>query len=501
LQKPFALNKSFTTLVLPLHFDFVNRMDKRMTDKETLSRALCGYNLNLVISNDSDRIFNQVDTFVALSEGNEAIRCVTLSPYDIDSGNYELWDKVGQGVGNLHSLGVLRIYLSNSLGEPDWEVLARILPHIQSKIELRIMGGVIEGIEEMPAFARAIHGNPAITQFVTITAGFSFESVATVCSALTTLPNLKSAVLEHQKLGSGEGIPTCLFPENMTEFLRAPSLRVMKFRRFCLTRSLCQAIALALKQGSSITSLNLHQCSFPEGGSEKIASALKENATLTTFTITPFVDSIHQEFYDAMARSLLFNSTLQDFSIRYLGITSPTSVCLSSLLLALGTNKTLRKLHISGFNSEGESLIPALHEGLRKNSTLEKLELIQSGSHVTEPAFRIAVVEALQLNKTLKTLILRFCTPKLTDDEVKHLMSAIKKNYGLESLPFLDSSDVRMGDLRSILRLNGAGRGYLLDGHGSIVSKGVGVLSAVNDDLNCVFLHLLENPSLCNRRH
>jgi hypothetical protein len=58
-----------------------------------------------------------------------------------------------------------------------------------------------------------------------------------------------------------------------------------------------------------------------------------------------------------------------------------------------------------------------------------------------------------------------------------------------------------MEDLRSILRLNGAGRGYLLDGHGFFVSKGVDVLSAVNDDLNCVFLHLLENPSLCDRSH
>jgi hypothetical protein len=472
-----------------------------MTDKETLGTALCGYNLTLVISNDSDRILNQVDAFVAQSQGNDTIRCVTLSPYDVHPGKYDLWDKVGEGVGNLQSLGVVRIYLNDSLGEPDWEVLARILPHIKSKIELRIMGGVIEGLDEMQAFSRAIQGNPAIAQFVTITAGFSFESAAALCSALTTLPNLESAVLEHRKLGRDEGVPTFKVPDNMTEFLRAPSLRVVKFRKFCFTSSLCQAIAMALKQGSSITSLNLHECSFPEGGSEQIASALKENGTLKTLKITPFLDSIHHEFYGAMATSLQSNSTLQELSIRYLGTTSPTSVCLSSLFLALGMNKRLRKLHLSGFSSVGGSLIPALRQGLGKNSTLEILELIQSGSHVMEPAFRIAVVEALQLNKTIKTLRLRFCTPKLTDDEVKHLTAVVKKNFGLESLPFLDSSDVRMEDLLSVLRLNGVGRGYLLDGHGSVVSKGVGVLGAVNDDLSCVFLHLLENPSLCDRNH
>jgi hypothetical protein len=34
---------------------------------------------------------------------------------------------------------------------------------------------------------------------------------------------------------------------------------------------------------------------------------------------------------------------------------------------------------------------------------------------------------------------------------------------------------------------------------GSSSPKGVDVLSAVSDDIDCVFLHLLENPGLCNR--
>ena len=52
-----------------------------------------------------------------------------------------------------------------------------------------------------------------------------------------------------------------------------------------------------------------------------------------------------------------------------------------------------------------------------------------------------------------------------------------------------------MEDLRAFLRLNRAGRRYLAD-DGSSNTKGVNVLSAVSDDLNCVFLHLRENPSL-----
>jgi hypothetical protein len=486
-----------------------------LTDEEFLRRALCGDNLVVMLSNTftmfsrrSD-IFvamtnqgdgtgtgrvNLVDSFVALSQGNDTIKRVRLHLHDIDPGNYELWDKVGQGVGNLKSLSVLGIYFDS---RADWEILARILPHIQSKIELQFDGGSIVRTEDnMRAFARAIQGHPAI---VAITAGFFFNDAATLWAALATLPNLESAVLDHQQLFSEE-VPTFRSPESVTEFLRAPSLRSVEFGCTCFTSSLCQATAMALRQGSSITSLILCSCSFPEGGSEEIASAFEENTTLTNFEMSPVPLNIDQAFYDTMAASLLFNATLQYLAISYPGASYPNSICVSSLLSALGMNKTLRKVHASGFSSVGGSVIPAMREGLEKNSTLKILELINF-AHVTEPSFRIAVVEALQPNKTVKTLRICYGTQNLTDDEVKHLTSVVKKNYGLESLPDLDFSHDRMGDLRSILRLNGAGRGYLLDGHGSVISNGVGVLSAVSDDLDCVFLHLLENPSLCNRSH
>jgi hypothetical protein len=48
------------------------------------------------------------------------------------------------------------------------------------------------------------------------------------------------------------------------------------------------------------------------------------------------------------------------------------------------------------------------------------------------------------------------------------------------------------------LQLNAAGRRYLVQ-DGSSISKGVDVLSGVSNDINSVFLHLLENPRLCDR--
>jgi hypothetical protein len=86
----------------------------------------------------------------------------------------------------------------------------------------------------------------------------------------------------------------------------------------------------------------------------------------------------------------------------------------------------------------------------------------------------------------------------LTDDEVKQLVPILMKNYGLEHL-LQGISCPNDRTVKAILRLNGAGRRYLIE-DGSSISKGVDVLSNVNDDIECVFLHLLENPSLCDRK-
>jgi hypothetical protein len=80
-------------------------------------------------------------------------------------------------------------------------------------------------------------------------------------------------------------------------------------------------------------------------------------------------------------------------------------------------------------------------------------------------------------------------------DETKELILGLKKNYGLEEILGLRYG---AGDIRSIFKLNRAGRRYLVQ-DGSSISKGVEVLSGVSNDINSVFLHLLENPRLCDR--
>jgi hypothetical protein len=72
-----------------------------------------------------------------------------------------------------------------------------------------------------------------------------------------------------------------------------------------------------------------------------------------------------------------------------------------------------------------------------------------------------------------------------------------RKTTLLERLPNIDLEN-EARDVGAILLLNEAGRRYLVQ-DGSSISKGVDVLSRVNDDINCLFFHLLENPTLCDR--
>jgi hypothetical protein len=305
------------------------------------------------------------------------------------------------------------------------------------------------------------------------------------------------------------------------------------FRRFCFARGLSGAVADALREGSAITTLNILRCSFSEGESvAMIAIALKRNETLSTLQLQelPFDEA----FCDAMAVYLLTNSTLQNMTL-VLPDDGTRSAWLSSVFLALGVNPGLEALYIRGHESNGldladEQLCAAMATGLVKNSMLERLNLRNSilsdadaasgrnalaflrtnnslkslkvffGQDAMETrvsTFRtqaasmleqntslesltmlsehtkiedyFSVLTALQSNTTLKHLVLGFSNVQMTDDEANELTSIVKKNYGLQSVRAIPN---QMVELRAILRLNEAGRKYLVK-DGSSISKGV----------------------------
>jgi hypothetical protein len=350
--------------------------------------------------------------------------------------------------------------------------------------------------------------------------------------------------------------------EPFKELLRSPTLRFVSFNDFYFTNELCHATANALERGTLITDIAFDfDCSFCDGGRAIIANALKTNATVIS---VQFLGDCEEPLCDTLALVLLCNSTLQNLDLRLSGeVAGGRWLCLIFLslgmnsalkslivgiydefgdelcaairsglaknstleefslygvipsgddgtvsarkaLCSLRTNSTLKSLAVSFAESQRESYVSAFRleaMNMLENSFLESLTIADYCSSAIKVEELLALLSALQPNTTLKTLNFQSCGFEDTYysvDEVNQLVSVLMKNYGLQCLkPAIPCADD--GIVKAILRLNRAGRRYLIK-DGSSISKGVDVLSAVSDEIDCVFLHLLENPSLCDRR-
>jgi hypothetical protein len=271
----------------------------------------------------------------------------------------------------------------------------------------------------------------------------------------------------------------------------------------------CNTLAAVLLCNSTLQNLTVRAISCDRSHARgrwfsSIFLALGTNTTLKSLAVS-IRDKFEDRLCEAIRSGLAKNSTLEELLVHDMVPSDDDgAVSARNVLSFLRTNSTLKSLKVEFVESQMESYVSAFRlealKMLKENPFLEILTIYGSGSSVkVEELF--ALISALQLNTTLKTLGLQYNhleNIELTDDEVNQLVSILMKNYGLECLvPDISCPDDRTA--KAILRLNGVGRRYLIKDESSI-SKGVEVLSAVNDDINCVFLHLLENPGLCNRR-
>jgi hypothetical protein len=375
----------------------------------------------------------------------------------------------------------------------------------------------------------------------------------TLYSALATLPALESIDL---RLIAPDDEFALTHPESLTKLLRTPSLRSVCFREFDFTRAFCQATADALMEGTAITKLEFTMCSIPSAEcAAMIADGLRRNTSVSYIKIHP----LDQGIFNSLATALPSNSTLRRLDLNCWDFDDGYEMDLSTVLLALGKNTGIKKLSIDGLGSIlDEALCTAMKDGLEMNTTLESLELIRV--HLTDEScdlwcralsflctnksfkslvislernetescvttfctgiaallqenaslqslrirrydeFKveeyIELITALQHNMKLKSLFLTnpYSRRHFTDEEDKQMAAVLQKNYALEIINLKNEE----GDVGAILRLNAAGRRYLVQ-DGSSISKGVKLLSAVSNEINCVFMHLLENPRLCDR--
>jgi hypothetical protein len=215
---------------------------------------------------------------------------------------------------------------------------------------------------------------------------------------------------------------------------------------------------------------------------------------------------VDESLCTAMKDGLGLNGRLESLELNDVYLTDDNADLWFRAISFLCTNKALKSLAVALDRSNvTASRVAAfsidIAAMLQENTSLESLtiESCYTDNFRAEAEVYFVFITALQHNLTLKTLSL--CNPdglQWNEDESKQMATLLKKNYALERLPEIDLEN-GVGDVGAILRLNEAGRRYLVQ-DGSSISKGVEVLSRVNDDdIDCVFLHLLENPRLCDR--
>ena len=220
---------------------------------------------------------------------------------------------------------------------------------------------------------------------------------------------------------------------------------------------------------------------------------LKTNLSLQTLQLLNFAWT--DVVSDVFRASLEENCGLRRLSMRGSHINDDTW---QRIIPFLAANSTLKSLVIedSGLTV---AIIPTMVEALEMNSCLERLRI--DNRHIAGAAL-VIFIGSMTRNVSLKELILGALTCTCTDfsfaneADAVNLVAATKRNYGLEKLNVIVDNYDQGRLLQCILRLNQAGRRYLIDDPTS-KERGVNVLLEVQDDLNCFFLHVKENPLLC----
>jgi hypothetical protein len=424
-----------------------------------------------------------IDSFISMTRCNEIVEEVDLYLYVYDDNEdaacYDIWDKVGQGIGNLEALETLHVLVSGDPDSgtiendqtPDWERLGYILTHLGKTIRLQVddasetEGHHLRYAIDVDGFSRMLRWQRMVTRFGTGDI-FYRGSLGTVCAALSMLPALVSVDLGHRKWEETEqgAEATVLDPEHVTMLLRASSLRYVEFKHFDFTNfALCQATANTLREKeSAITKLTFWNCNFAAGGDAEVMSCLETNKTLTSMEFNPDPNDT-TVVCNALASSLCSNSSLETLTLRcpyltpvFRSMTRNTGLktlvingrhgrdlvmdedMSTAMRLGLGGNSSLTNLIVTNvpvaYTAANDADIAQWCKGLqflRKNTALKSLEIRFRTNSMPPmpPAVCNAIASSLCFNSSLQELTLDSCSRSTPE-----LFRSLQRNTGLKSL-------------------------------------------------------------------
>jgi hypothetical protein len=260
-----------------------------------------------------------------------------------------------------------------------------------------------------------------------------------------------------------------------------------------------------VRVNTTLTNLNLHGWAGHYGNAVPriitamplIITALEENTTLKNFKI----DLEQCDLFEAFGNSLKRNSTLECLTLFWHdgGVLAQLLETVSFLRV----NASLMSLTLVCKEAPADEETDARGVGplfvgplcietvstLAENTSLENLDIDGKNDSKISPADYLTALEALGPNTTLKTLRLYPNLSSFGSDQAEKLLSLIRNNYGLECLD--DGLPDPTGEVGCILRLNKAGRRYMLRDPSSISGR-INVFAGISDDPDCVLFHIRE---------
>ncbi len=188
-------------------------------------------------------------------------------------------------------------------------------------------------------------------------------------------------------------------------------------------------IAKGLRHNTALVKLSLLQCSVSvtEDNGPLLEEMLRENRTLPELDLTHSI--IGASGFGYIAKGLRHNTGLVKLSLPQcdVSVTESNGPLLEEML---GENRTLRELDIS-HNPIGASGLGYIAKGLRHNTALVKLSLLQCSVSVTADNGPL-LEEMLRENRTLQELDLT--TNPLGASGLGYIAKGLQKNSGLVKL-------------------------------------------------------------------
>lgn len=450
-------------------------------------------------------------------------------------------------VASLRSLRRMRIHGDDLLVASMYLASARQITSLRGRFVSS--GDTLLGKDAMEVGLRE-HPNLESLSVLSFTWGV-FQPFLATLSTMRKLNSVDFAVLGLK--------PDRLFNEEDLRVVleQTPSLEEITLQRFLLDAPDDVLLAHALERYPKLKVLRLVDCQATDSNSLVLCRALGTNTRLIELQLTCQSD---RRFYDNLASALSVNKTLQKLQLVCSGdCSSVDSDGLTTLTHSLARNTGLRSLVLCRFAWD-DVAADAVHDYLSNTTSLERFRLYSPGKLTDSiwcriyPALsnngsltalevygnlspmlcgdtaaalcdnttlrELAIVNDgdtrgadtliqclsnLRRNRSIKSLRIGRRSPTVTLEESQVVYNSIKTNYSLQECPvtiFADdtkdeASRVETG-ISTVLKMNQMGRNYLLNDKAS-KELGVALLSKLADHLDCVTMHILENPTLCER--